>query len=81
MSESGSSPVKVPFDVLSPESLCAVIEDFVLREGTDYGSKEVSFETKVAALRKQLENGYAIITYEPDTETVSIVPTDTLPSL
>jgi len=35
----------------------------------------------VAAVRKQLENGYAIITYEPDTETVSIVPTDTLPSL
>ena len=35
-------------DDLEPDTLRAVIESFVLREGTDYGEHETSLEAKVA---------------------------------
>ena len=34
-------PVAVPHTELSPEALQGVIEAFVLREGTDYGDRDV----------------------------------------
>ena len=42
------SPVAVPHGELSAEALRGVIESFVLREGTDYGERDVPFDTKVA---------------------------------
>ena len=67
------SPVAVPHGELSPEALRGVIEAFVLREGTDYGERDVAFETKVAQVQRQLERGEAQIIYDPDTQTVDIV--------
>ena len=49
-------PVVVPYTELSAELLHAVIESFVLREGTDYGEKEVSLQDKVARVVGQLKN-------------------------
>jgi len=72
--EDGSPPgVEVPPDQLSPSALRGVIESFVLREGTDYGEREVSMEDKVAAVRAQLERGEVRILFDPVTETVDIV--------
>jgi hypothetical protein len=68
-------PVEVPPDQLPPATLRAVVEAFVLREGTDYGRQEVSFETKVAQVLRQLEHGDAQILFDPVTETVTIAPT------
>ena len=39
----------------SPDALTGVIESFVLREGTDYGERDVPLETKVMQVRRQLE--------------------------
>ena len=50
-------PVEVPFSELSAELLHAVVESFVLREGTDYGEKEMSLEDKVAGVIRQLKKG------------------------
>ena len=36
----------IPIERLSPEAIQGVIEEFILREGTDYGEKETSMETK-----------------------------------
>ena len=58
---------------LSPEALRAVIESFVLREGTDYGQREFSLEEKVAQVRRQLERGEVRIVFEPQTRSVNIV--------
>jgi uncharacterized protein YheU (UPF0270 family) len=66
-------PVVVPYQELSDELLRAVVEAFVLREGTDYGEREVSFEQKVAAVIQQLARGEAAIVFDPDTETVGII--------
>jgi uncharacterized protein len=65
--------VEVAPTELSPEALRAVIESFVLREGTDYGPREYSLEEKVAQVRRQLERGEARIVFEPQTSSVNIV--------
>ena len=67
------SPVAVPHGELSPEALRGVIESFVLREGTDYGERDVPFETKVAQVLRQLERGEAQIMYDPATQGIAIV--------
>jgi uncharacterized protein YheU (UPF0270 family) len=67
-------PVEVAPDQLSPEALRGVVEAFVLREGTDYGLREVGFEAKVAQVLRQLESGDAVILFDPATESVTIAP-------
>jgi uncharacterized protein len=71
--ESAPQPVDVPYTELEPELLQAVVESFVLREGTDYGEKEVSFETKIARVIQQLKSGEARILFDPESESVTIV--------
>lgn len=66
--------VVIPFAELSEEVLVAVIESFVLREGTDYGAYEYSLEQKVAHVRGQLTRGEAQIVFHAATEGVDIVP-------
>ena len=66
-------PVVVPHTELSPDALAGVIESFVLREGTDYGERDVPFETKVLQVRGLLERREAEIVFDPNTESVDIV--------
>jgi uncharacterized protein len=66
-------PVVVPYTDLSAELLHAVVESFVLREGTDYGEREVSLQDKVALVIAQLKSGKARIMFDPQSESVSIV--------
>jgi len=47
-------PVAVPHTELSAAALRGVIDSFVLREGTDYGERDVPHETKVAQVLRQL---------------------------
>lgn len=66
-------PVAVPHTELSAAALRGVIDSFVLREGTDYGERDVPHETKVAQVLRQLERGEARIMFDPVTQGVSIV--------
>ena len=65
--------LKVPYRELSEEALRGVVESFVLREGTDYGQRDYSLEEKIAAVVRQLDRGEAMIVFDPETETASIV--------
>jgi uncharacterized protein YheU (UPF0270 family) len=71
-SEETPEPVEVPYGELSTDLLHAVIESFVLREGTDYGEKEFSLEDKVARVISQLKKGDAKIVFDPESESVTI---------
>jgi uncharacterized protein YheU (UPF0270 family) len=66
-------PVEVPHDELSAEALRRVVESFVLREGTDYGERDVSHETKIAQVIRQLERGEARILFDPLDSSITIV--------
>jgi uncharacterized protein len=65
-------PILVPHTELVADVLRAVVESFVLREGTDYGEREYSLDEKVARVIRQLERGEAHIVFDPDTESVDI---------
>ena len=67
-----SELVEIPVGELAPETLQALVESFVLREGTEYGAHEVTLASKVAQVIRQLQRGEARIVFDPDSETVDI---------
>ena len=69
----------IPHQMLSPEALHGLIEAFVTREGTDYGTQDVSLATKVWQMRHQLDAGTAVLVYDEDTERYTMQPTNELP--
>jgi uncharacterized protein len=64
--------VEVPVSELAPETLQALVESFVLREGTEYGLQEVPLASKVAQVIRQLQRREARIVFDPVTESVDI---------
>jgi uncharacterized protein len=66
-------PIVIPHAELSTEALRGVVESFVLREGTDYGAREISLDQKVAQVLRQLERGEARIIFNAELESVDIV--------
>jgi uncharacterized protein len=64
--------VQIPHTALSPEALQNLLEEFVTREGTDYGPYAYSLEDKVRHVRRQVEAGKAVILYDPRTATCHI---------
>jgi uncharacterized protein YheU (UPF0270 family) len=64
--------VKIPLNTVSEAALAGIVEDFVLREGTDYGPGEHGFASKCAEVRAQLANGEAAINFDPVTGTIDI---------
>jgi len=68
-----TAPVSVPHTALASDVLRAVLESFILREGTDYGERELSLDDKVARVMRLLERGDVGIVFDPPTGTVDIV--------
>ncbi len=68
-----AEPVIIPYTELSEEALRGVLESFVLREGTEYGERDVSLDQKVAQVTRQLRRGEAQIVFDPGSETIDIV--------
>jgi len=68
--------VKIPYDNLSSEALQGVVEEFVTRDGTDYGEVETPLETKISQVLSQLKSGKAVIVFDQKTETCTILNSD-----
>ncbi|MBA6392260.1 YheU family protein [Colwellia sp. BRX10-3] len=66
----------IPLEQLTTETLSAIIENFVLREGTEYGSEDVSLNDKITQVHQQLKQGTALLVYSELHETVNILPAD-----
>ena len=76
MDDESHEPVVVPYTELSNDTLRGVIESFVLREGTDYGTTDFSLQQKVAHVMKQLQRKEAQVMFDPNSESVTIVIPD-----
>ena len=63
---------RIPVDKLSPEALQGVIQEFISREGTDYGEIEVSAEAKYRCVKSILATGGAVLIFDDETETTNI---------
>jgi hypothetical protein len=65
--------LKIPFDQLSLKALRGVVEEFVTRDGTDYGEVETPLEIKMNQVLDQLKSGKAVIVFDPESETCNIL--------
>lgn len=57
--------IEIPPNQLSDTSFEAVLEEFITREGTDYGVVEQSLQAKIAQLKQQVLEGNAVIVFDP----------------
>lgn len=73
MDDEQSGPIDVPVAALSPAALRGLVEEFVTRDGTDYGLHERTLDEKVRDVMHQLERGEAKIVFDPDSRSASIV--------
>ncbi len=67
------SPVEVPAENLSEEVLVALVESFILREGTDYGQVEISLEKKIEAVKRQIQRQEVKIIFDFESESVTLL--------
>lgn len=63
----------IPWRDLAADTLDALIESFVLREGTDYGDAEVPLAVKVAQVRELIKRGEVLIVYSELHESVDLL--------
>lgn len=65
--------LEIPYQQISEDALNGLIEEFINREGTDYGEHEYSLEAKVSQLLTQLKQGDIVIAYDEESESCTIV--------
>ncbi|MFT5708804.1 MAG: hypothetical protein ACI9ES_003108 [Oceanospirillaceae bacterium] len=63
----------IPHQSLDKQTLQNLIEEFVTREGTDYGEYTLTLQDKVSAVQQRLVSGDVVILYIESTESVNIV--------
>ncbi len=77
MNDEKKQPSEIPIEItpsqLSSDALNGIIENFILREGTDYGVVEVDFDKKKSQIQKQIDRGDVKIVFDQSTETVSLL--------
>lgn len=65
--------IEIPQDRLSSELLIGIIEEFIQREGTDYGANEVTLGNKIQQVKKQIERGEVVVTFDQLTESCNLL--------
>ena len=65
--------VVVSHKLLSEEACQSIIDEFVLREGTDYGHREWTLLDKRRAVLRQLDAGYLKLVYDHKSQTCNLI--------
>ena len=68
----------VPVEAISEEALESLIEEFVTRDGTDYGFEETSLSQRVAQIQRKLRSKEIVILFNEATEEVNLVLSEKL---
>ena len=69
----------VPWREIAPETLDSLIEEYVTRDGTDYGEREVPLVERVNQVRRRLQSGEAVIWFEEADESINILSREQVP--
>lgn len=64
----------IPYEQISADALQGLIEEFVTREGTDYGVEEIPLGTKVEQIKLLLKRGEVVVVFDPAYESVTLLP-------
>lgn len=65
--------IEIPYQEVAADTLRALIEAFILHEGTNYGDREFSLETMVAQVRSQLERGQVKLVFDPELDSCNLI--------
>ena len=65
--------IDVPYERLDPETLRNVIQEFVTRDGADWGEAGCTLEDKVGQVMQQLRSRKVKIVFDLNSETTNIV--------
>jgi len=65
--------VDVPYAQIDPETLRNMIQEFVTRDGADWGDPGGALEDKIAQVLKQLKNKQVKVVFDLKSETANIV--------
>lgn len=68
--------MKIPYEQLDPDTLQAVVEEFVTRDGTDYGEEETLLEEKSAQVLEQLRTGKVVLVFDEETNSCNILASE-----
>lgn len=71
--------LEIPKDRLDPKTLRRLLEEYVSREGTDYGEREFNLDQKIADVSRQLDCGEALIVFDPESESCNIITREQMP--
>lgn len=63
----------IPPERLEKTTLIALVEEYITREGTDYGMEELELSTKVEQVLQQLNSGQVVIVFDAASETTQLV--------
>lgn len=65
--------IVIPISQLQEESINSILEEFITREGTDYGDYEISLQQKVDRLKRQIAQGDVVIVFDSVLESVNLM--------
>jgi uncharacterized protein YheU (UPF0270 family) len=68
----------IPHDQLDPQTLLALIEEFVTRDGALHGHADTPVQEMVASVLAQLRSGRAVIVFDEDAQTTTIIVKENL---
>jgi uncharacterized protein len=66
-------PVEISPEAISTDILNAIIENFIAREGTDYGWEETAHATKLDQISRNIKKGQIRIVFDPNSESVTLI--------
>lgn len=69
---------EIPWEAVPEDNLKRMIEEFVTRDGTDYGEQEMSLKTKVQQVLRLLKSRDYVILFNEEENDVQIWPRQTL---
>ncbi|MBF0195986.1 MAG: YheU family protein [Magnetococcales bacterium] len=64
--------MEIPVGQLSSQALEGIIEEFITREGTEYGLVEKPLQLKIAEVMAQIEAGKVVIRYDTASQSCSL---------
>lgn len=73
-----ASCIEIPWQQLSDDALDGLLEEFVTRDGTDYGEQETSLQSRKAQVKALLQKGGAVILFSEESAQCNIVAKDQL---
>ena len=70
--------MEIPWQEMDQQTLMRLLSELVTRDGTDYGRVEVSTDAKVNKVLSQLKSGSAVLLWNEETESASLVSREAL---